>query len=107
MPSGIEFFVRSVPSMDTKEEKEKSADTAPDPVRPVSRLVGLGLGLTVGGAAAATGLVAGVPAPDLVLRAVCAGVAFRVVGGWCGTAIARSLLQKSETAASGRSERDR
>ena len=58
-----------------KGKKEQSAAQAPDAPRSVGRLVGLGVGVTVGLAAATTGLVAGVPAPDLLLRAVCAGVA--------------------------------
>jgi len=78
-----------------KEKKEKQSQ-APDAPRSVGRLVGLGVGVTVGLAAATTGLVAGVPAPDLLLRAVCVGVGFRIVAGWCGAAFARSLLRKPE-----------
>jgi hypothetical protein len=87
--------------------KEKSAAQVPDAPRQVGRLVGLGVGLTVGTATALTGLVAGVPAPDLVLRAVCIGVAFRVVAGWCGSGFARSLLRKPDAAAPPRPEGDR
>ena len=96
-----------VQSMGTKEKKEEPAITPPDPSRSVGRLVGLGVGVTVGLAAATTGLLAGVPAPDLLLRAVCAGVLFRVLGGWCGSTLARSLVRKPETAPPVRPEGDR
>jgi hypothetical protein len=76
--------------------KEKPCSEAPDAARQVGRLVGLGVGVTVGIATATCGLVAGVPAPDLVLRAVCVGVAFRVVAGWCGSGFTRSLLRKPD-----------
>jgi hypothetical protein len=90
-----------------KKGKEQSAATAPDPARSVGRLVGLGVGVTVGLAAATTGLVAGVPAPDLVLRAVCAGVAFKIVAGWGGSTLARSLMLKPEAPPDSRPEGDR
>src|SRR5687768_707946 len=107
MPRGIGSVVRCVQSMSTKVKKEKSAATALDPARSVGRLVGLGVGVTVGLAAATTGLVAGVPAPTFLLRAVCAGVVFKVVGGWCGSTLARSLLHKPETSPNARPEGER
>jgi hypothetical protein len=76
-----------------KEKKPQPASAPLDPARSIGRLVGLGVGVTVGLAAATTGLVSGVPAPDLLLRAVCAGVMFRVIAGWCGAALARSLMR--------------
>lgn len=78
--------------------KEKSAAQVPDAPRQMGRLVGLSVGLTVGVAAALCGLVAGVPAPDLLLRAICIGVAFRIVAGWCGSGFGRSLLRKPDSA---------
>jgi hypothetical protein len=86
--------------------KEKSAQV-PDAPRQMGRLVGLSVGLTVGVAAVLCGLVAGVPAPDLLLRAVCLGVAFRIVAGWCGSGFARSLLRKPDSTSAPRPDGDR
>ena len=91
--------------MGTKGKKEPPA--AADPVRAVGNVVGLGVGVTVGIATATTGLVAGVPAPDVLLRAVCAGVALKVAAGFGGALIARSMMRKPEAAKNARPEGDR
>lgn len=78
--------------------KKNTSSEAADPARSVGRLVGLCVGVAVGLAAATCGLVAGVPAPDLLVRALIAGVAFRLIAGWCGSALARSVLSRPQPA---------
>jgi hypothetical protein len=91
-----------------KQKKENQAADAPDPARSVGRMIGLCVGVAVGLSAAITGLVAGVPAPDLLLRALIAGVLFKILAGWCGAAITRGLIAKPEPAAqSARAEGER
>jgi hypothetical protein len=90
--------------------QERPPAQGSDAPRSIGRLVGLVVGLTVALAAATCGLVAGVPAPDLVLRAVCVGVGFKIVAGWCGAGFARTLMRKPEggaAAATPRPESDR
>jgi uncharacterized membrane protein YeaQ/YmgE (transglycosylase-associated protein family) len=80
--------------MGKKENRETPGAAPADPARSIGRVVGLCVGVAVGLAAATTGLVAGIPAPDVMLRAVGAGLVFKIAAGACGVILARSLMQK-------------
>jgi hypothetical protein len=69
----------------------EAASTLPAPALAVARLASLLAAVVAGFAAVAAGLVAQVPAPTTLWRAVAVAAGTRVVAGWIAAALAASL----------------
>lgn len=87
-------------------EKEKNSKTARPPSAAAGRVVGVFVGAVVGMCTAVAGLMAGVPAPDILLRSVGAGVVAKIVAGLIvGLGIRSVVLERHKAQAATEGDR--
>ena len=86
--------------MNDKEKEDSSARHGRPPAATAGRIVGVFVGTVVGCAAELTGLLAGIPAPDVLLRALGAGLIAKFTAGLLGAVLFRSLMTRKPADAS-------